>query len=86
MYNQDVSTPLDSARVAWHYTWEKIFTILHISKNQIFLKAYIIHFTQVITIFFTIFYTSKVVIRNIFRDIFNNRDKYFSLLGYNYLV
>jgi len=69
MYNQDVSTPLDSARVAWHYTWEKIFTILHIAKSQIFLKAYIIHFTQVITIFFAIFYTSKVVIRNIFKNI-----------------
>lgn len=69
MYNQDITTPLDSARVAWHYSWENIFSLFHISKSQILLKAYIIHYTQVIAIFFAIFYTSKVVIRNIFIDI-----------------
>lgn len=66
---QEVSTNKPLAREMWHYMWENIFHMLHVSKSKIFFKAYIIHFVQIVTIFFTIFYSSKVIIRNLFTNI-----------------
>jgi len=69
MDNQDIVKSQPSARETWHYAWASIFNTLHIDRSEIFLRAYIIHFVQVITIFFTILYTSKIIIRNLFTDI-----------------
>ncbi len=69
MDNQDIGKSQPLPRETWHYTWATIFNILHINKSEIFLRVYIIHFVQVITIFFAIFYTSKIIIRNLFINI-----------------
>ncbi len=63
---QDITKFQPSARETWHYAWAYIFHIFHIDKSEFFLRAYIIHFVQVISIFFILFYSSKVIIRNLF--------------------
>ena len=62
--NNAVSVP--KVRYVWHYVWANIFHFLHIETTQIFLRAYVIHFTQVLTSFFILFYFSRVIIRNLF--------------------
>ena len=62
--NNAVSVP--KVRYVWHYVWANIFQFLHIETTQIFLRAYVIHFTQVLTIFLILFYFSRVIIRNLF--------------------
>ncbi len=65
---QDISNGQPLAREVWHYIWENIFYIFHIDKSEIFLRAYIIHFVQTVSIFFLIFFSSKIIIRNIFTN------------------
>jgi len=68
---QDITNSQIYTREIWHYVWANIFNFLDIDKSKIFLRAYIIHYSQVITIFFILFYTSKIIIRNLFIDISN---------------
>ena len=57
------------SRYTWHYIWAKIFYFFHIENTDIFFRAYIIHYTQVLISFFSIFFLSHVIIRNVFRKI-----------------
>ena len=56
-------------RDIWHAFWRNLFSILHIDQSNILLRAKIIHVSQSILGFFTIFFFSKVMIRQIFKDI-----------------
>lgn len=60
---------MSESRKVWHYTWSSIFQFLYIDRTEIFLRARIIHFTQILISFFIIFYFSKVMIRNLFNNI-----------------
>ena len=53
----------------WHYLWAKIFHFFSIDNREIFLRANIIHTTQVIISFLSLFFFSKVVLRNLFLQI-----------------
>jgi len=73
------SIHIPNGRLIWHYIWAKIFNLLSILPNEIFLRAKIIHVVQTLISFFTLFYFSKVAIRNIFKTIDKNRLFYLSL-------
>ena len=60
---------LPEGRYTWHYFWAKIFYILHIDNTQVFLRAHIIHTSQVLISFFSVFYLAKVVMSNLFFNI-----------------
>ena len=62
-----VEVPQD--RRIWHYFWAILFYLLDIDSRQMFFRAKIIHVTQTYIALFSIYYFSKVVIRNIFKDI-----------------
>ncbi|MDQ7085342.1 MAG: hypothetical protein Q9M36_10640 [Sulfurovum sp.] len=53
----------------WHYLWAKIFYIMNISPLDIFLRAKIIHMTQIYISLFSIYYFSMVILRNLFTKI-----------------
>jgi len=53
----------------WHYLWAKFFHFFSIDNREIFLRANIIHTTQVIISFLSLFFFSKVVLRNLFLQI-----------------
>ena len=56
-------------RHLWHYVWAEFFYFLEIDSVHMLLRAKIIHMFQVIISLFSIYYFSKVIIRNIFKDI-----------------
>ena len=60
---------IPKTRYIWHYAWARIFDVIQIDVTQIFLRARIIHYTQILITFFSLFYFSKVFIRQIFREI-----------------
>lgn len=66
---QSGANTLPEGRFIWHYFWAKIFDLLPIASQDIFLKAKIIHIVQTYIAFFSIYYFSHVVIRNIFPHI-----------------
>ncbi|RUM75256.1 MAG: hypothetical protein DSZ10_00270, partial [Sulfurovum sp.] len=66
---QSGASAFPEKRVFWHYIWARIFDFFHISRTQIFLRAHIIHYVQIVTTFITVFYFSKIFIRNIFKEI-----------------
>ena len=66
---QNHAETIPKARYIWHYSWARIFDVLQIDVTQIFLRAYIIHYTQTLIIFLTLFYFSKVLIAQIFREV-----------------
>ncbi len=56
-------------RSIWHSFWRKAFVFFSIDPSQIFLRAKIIHTTQILFSFFAIYLFSKVIIRHIFTHI-----------------
>jgi len=66
-------------REFWHWIWAKIFYFFNIDNSQIFLRAYVIHYVQILISFGAVFYLSKVVIKYFFIDINNFDIKYLSL-------
>jgi hypothetical protein len=66
---QNLNTLSPAHRETWHYIWAYIFDIFHISKNAIFQRAAIIHYTQFIITFGIIFYLSRVVFQILFKSI-----------------
>lgn len=67
--NQSYAQTIPKGQMIWHYIWGKVFHFLHIDVNKIFLRAYIIHFTQTIISFVILYYFSKVSIRILFTKI-----------------
>ncbi len=67
--NQSLCVDAPSTRYMWHYTWSNIFDFFNIENKEIFLRAYIIHYTQMILTFMMIFYVSRTFIKNIFTHI-----------------
>jgi len=53
----------------WHYYWAYIFDILYLSDLNIFIKAKVIHITQIYISLFCIYYFSLVITRNLFVNI-----------------
>ena len=69
-----INMPKD--RLLWHWMWAKVFYIFNIDNSKVFLRAYIIHYTQTIISFFSIYYFSKVFIKNFFINIDNINSSY----------
>ena len=68
---QNLTNPTPPPRQTWHYIWASIFELFSVNRTDIFLRAYIIHYTQIITIFVTIFYVSRVILSILFYRIPN---------------
>jgi len=66
-------------RLFWHYIWAKIFHLFNIDNTQIFFRAYVIHYTQVLISFSGVFYFSYIFIKNIFKQIDKLYIKYLAL-------
>lgn len=60
---------MPEGRKIWHYLWSDFFHLIDIDNSQLFLRAKIIHITQILISFFSIFLFSKVVIRILYRTI-----------------
>lgn len=73
------SLKLLSPRYIWHNVWSEFFVWLHIDSTQMILRAKIIHVIQIYVTLFSIYFFSKVVIRNIFKEIPLNTLNYLSL-------
>ena len=72
-YNVDV---IPKGKILWHYLWAKLFYLFNIDNTQIFIRAKIIHITQILITFFSVFFLSNVIIRNLFVNIENIQVKY----------
>ncbi len=68
---QDITNGQPLARETWHYAWANIFHVFQVDKSEMFLRVYIIHFVQTISIFFLLFYSARIIIRNLFINILN---------------
>lgn len=71
IYNNEnkITTSIQSKRLSWHHSWAKLFYYMDLDSTQMFLRAKIIHILQTYVALFSIYYFSKVVIRNIFKNI-----------------
>ena len=65
LYNTQ-ALPAQGRTFFWHYLWSQLFYFFNIDNTQIFLRAKIIHISQIIISFLSLFYLSKVLIRNVF--------------------
>ena len=72
-------TDIPKGREIWHFFWAKFFHFFSIPNSEIFLRAKIIHVLQTYIAFFSVFFFSKVVIRNIFKEIDKTILNYLSL-------
>jgi hypothetical protein len=66
---QSIATSWPGKRVVWHYFWARLFDLIDIGRSEIFLRAKIIHYVQSIATFIMIFYVSKIILRNLFKQI-----------------
>lgn len=66
-YSNNYAIP--HGRAMWYDIWGKLFYLLHIDNTQLFLRAKIIHIIQSLISFFAVFYLSRVVFRNLFKEI-----------------
>ena len=66
---QNLANPTPPPRQTWHYIWASIFDLFSVSRTDIFLRAYIIHYTQLIIVFISIFYVSRVILSILFYHI-----------------
>lgn len=73
------STDIPSGRWIWHFLWAKFFYLFNIQYSEIFFRAKIIHLIQTYIAFFSIYFFSKVMIRNLFKEIDIVVLKYLSL-------
>lgn len=73
------TTSIPYERLIWHRFWAELFTVFHIDSSEFILRAKIIHTIQTYIAFFSLYYFSKVIFRNIFRDIPLTTLRYLSL-------
>lgn len=73
------TTSIQSGRLLWHTIWATVFTILNIDSTELIVRAKIIFVTQVFIGFASIYYFSKVLLRNLFKDISLIHLQYLSL-------
>ncbi len=63
---QDIGELPSTGRELWHYIWTEIFHFFHIDNRDIFLRAYIIHFTQIFISLFSLLYFGRIFMRSLF--------------------
>jgi len=70
---------MKNPRFLWHYLWADLFYFLHIDSVQMFLRAKIIHVIQTFISLYALYYFSKVVLRNLFKDLYGSILQWLSL-------
>ena len=70
---------LSGHRVLWYWIWAKIFHLFSIDNSQVFLRAYFIHYSQILISFGGVFYFSYIFIKNFFKNIDKLSIKYLAL-------
>ncbi len=68
--------PINGRSYMWHQWWAVLFEFLHIPRKKIFLRAYIIHYSQIIIAFLALFYFSNVLLRILFKSLSKTMQHY----------
>jgi len=74
-----VAIPIPEGRYIWHYLWAKVFMIVGLKSDAIFLRARMIHIFQIYITLFSLYYFTKVIIRNVYTKIPSIMLKWLSL-------
>ncbi len=66
---ETTTTSIQHTRLIWHDIWANIFHLLQLPSADMFLRAKVIYIVQTLFSFFAIYFFSKVIFRNLLKDI-----------------